>query len=88
MRITDLLKKEGIELNGPSASKEAIIAKMVDLMAATGNLSDPEGYKAAVTKRESEGTTGIGDGIAIPHGKTAAAKSAGLACMVCKDGTE
>ena len=46
MRITDLLKKEGIELNGPSASKEAIIAKMVDLMAATGNLSDPESYKA------------------------------------------
>lgn len=88
MRITDLLKKEGIELNGPSASKEATIAKMVDLMAATGNLSDPEGYKAAVTKREGEGTTGIGDGIAIPHGKTAAAKSAGLACMVCKDGTE
>jgi PTS system fructose-specific IIC component len=88
MRITDLLKKEGIELNGPSASKEATIAKMVDLMAATGNLNDPEGYKAAVTKREGEGTTGIGDGIAIPHGKTAAVDRAGLACMVCKDGTE
>lgn len=88
MRITDLLKKEGIELNGPSASKAETIDRMVDLMAATGNLKDKQGYKKAVLKREEEGTTGIGEGIAIPHGKTAAVKEAGLAAMVCKNGTE
>jgi PTS system fructose-specific IIC component len=88
MRITDLLKKEGIELNGPSATKEETISHMVELMSATGNINDPEGYKAALMKREEEGTTGIGEGIAIPHGKTAAVDRAGLACMVCKDGTE
>ena len=88
MRITDLLKKEGIELNGPSGTKAETISNMVKLMTATGNINDPEGYEAALTKREQEGTTGIGEGIAIPHGKTAAVDHAGLACMVCKDGTE
>jgi PTS system fructose-specific IIC component len=88
MRITDLLKKEGIELNGPSATKAETIDRMVGLMDATGNLKDKEGYKKAVVAREKEGTTGIGEGIAIPHGKTAAVDHAGLAAMVCKDGTE
>lgn len=48
MRISDLLKKEGIDLNGPSASKAKTIDILVDLMAATGNLKDKEVYKKAV----------------------------------------
>ncbi len=88
MRITDLLQKEGIELKGASATKAETIHRMVDLMNKTGNLKDPDAYEKAVLKREEEGTTGIGDGIAIPHGKTAAVKSAGFAAMVCKQGTD
>ena len=84
MRITDLLKKEGIDLQGKSASKSETIDNLVELMDATGNLNDKEGYKKAVVAREEQGTTGIGEGIAIPHGKTSAVKEAGLAVMVSK----
>ena len=88
MRISDLLKKEGIDLNGPSASKAKTIDILVDLMAATGNLKDKEVYKKAVLDREAQGTTGVGEGIAIPHGKSPAVERAGLAAMVCKNGTD
>lgn len=88
MKITDLLVKEGIELNGQAESKKEAIDKMVDLMAATGKLADREAYKAQVLRREEEGTTGIGEGIAIPHGKCDAVKAPGLAAMVLKDGVD
>lgn len=88
MRITDLLKKDGIDLQGKPGTKSETIDKLVALMDATGNLADPEGYKKAVVLREEQGTTGIGEGIAIPHGKTAAVKEPGLAVMVCKEGTD
>lgn len=88
MKITDLLVKEGIELNGKPGSKAEAIDKMVALMAATGKLTDTEGYQAQVLKREEEGTTGIGEGIAIPHGKCDAVKAPGLAAMVVPGGVE
>ena len=88
MKITDLLVKEGIELNGQAASKGEAIDKMVDLMAATGKIADKEAYKAQVLRREEEGSTGIGEGIAIPHGKCDAVKAPGLAAMVLKDGVD
>ncbi|MEG0377504.1 MAG: PTS sugar transporter subunit IIA, partial [Eubacterium sp.] len=88
MRITDLLKKEGIELQGKSASKAETIDHLVELMNKTGNLKDKDAYKRAVITREEQGTTGIGEGIAIPHGKTNAVDHAGLAVMAVKDGTE
>ena len=88
MRITDLLKKEGIELGGKPGSKKETIHTMVDLMAKTGNLKDKAEYEQAVLKREEESTTGIGEGIAIPHGKSEAVSKAGLAAMVVKEGTE
>ncbi len=88
MKITDLLVKEGIELNGHASSKREAIDKMVDLMAATGKITDKEAYKAQVLRREEEGTTGIGEGIAIPHGKCDAVSAPGLAAMVLKDGVD
>ncbi len=88
MKITDLLKKEGIELNGQVKTKQEAIDKMVDLMDATGVIRDKEVYKASVQKREEEGTTGIGEGIAIPHGKCDAVKAPGLAAMVVKGGVD
>lgn len=86
MKITDLLKVNGISLNAAPATKKEAIDTLVDLMASTGNISDKEEYRQAVLSREYSGTTGIGEGIAIPHAKSRAVKTAGLAAMVVKDG--
>lgn len=88
MKITDLLKKNGIALNPNVQTKEEAINKLVDLMDATGRLSDKEAYKKAVLDRESLSTTGIGDNIAIPHAKTSAVKEAGLSSMIITDGID
>ena len=88
MKITDLLMSEGIELNGQVHSKAEAIDKVVDLMVATGKIKDKEAYRAQVLKREEEGTTGTGEGIAIPHGKCDAVKAPGLAAMVVPGGVD
>ena len=88
MRITDLLKKEGIYLNAKVNSKKEAIDTLVDLMNNTGNLNNKDEYKNTVLVREELSTTGIGDGIAIPHGKTSAVDRAGLSSMVVKEGVD
>ena len=88
MKITDLLSKDAIKLNGIANSKQDAINKLVDLMAKNGNLTDKEKYTQVVLKREEESTTGIGEGIAIPHGKTDAVSKPGLSAMVINDGVE
>mgnify|MGYP004631620003 FL=1 len=88
MKITDLLSKDAIKLNGIANSKQDAINKLVDLMAKNGNLTNKEKYTQVVLKREEEGSTGIGEGIAIPHGKTDAVSKPGLSAMVINDGVE
>lgn len=88
MRIIDLLNEKGIDLFGKPASKEETIKQLVDLMEANGNITDKEIFKKAVMDRENEGTTGIGEGVAIPHGKSPVVKEAGLAAMVIKEGAD
>ena len=88
MKITDLLSKDAIKLNGIANSKQDAINKLVDLMAKNGNLTDKEKYTQVLLKREEEGSTGIGEGIAIPHGKTDAVSKPGLSAMVINDGVE
>lgn len=88
MKITDLLVKEGILLNAKVKTKQETIDKAVELMSATGNIKDKEAYKEQVLKREEEGTTGIGEGIAIPHGKCNAVTKPGLAAMVIPEGVD
>lgn len=88
MKITDLLSKDAIKLNGIANSKQDAINKLVDLMAKNGNLTDKEKYTQVVLKREEEGSTGIGEGIAIPHGKTDAVSKPGLSAMVINNGVE
>ena len=88
MRIKDLLKVEAIELGVSAANKEAAIDKLVALHDKVGNLADVEGYKAAILKRESESTTAIGEGLAVPHAKTSAAKHPGLAAITVPDGVD
>ena len=88
MKITELLKRDGIALNVSVLSKSEAIDKLVDLMYGTGNLSDKEAYKEGIWDREKLGSTGIGEGIAIPHAKVAAVKKPGLAAMVVPDGVD
>lgn len=88
MRIRDLLAPESICLNGAAADKKDVLNQMVDLMAKSGKVSDKENYLAAVFAREEEGTTGVGDGIAIPHGRCAGVSKPGLAAMVLPQGVE
>ena len=88
MRITDLLDKRSISLDAAPADKKATLDLAVELMANSGKLSDVEKYRAQVYAREKESTTGIGEGIAIPHGKCDAVKAPGLAAMVIRNGVE
>ncbi len=88
MKITDLLSEKAINLHGKANSKEEAIIQLVDLMVENENINDKEAYKQAVLKREEEGTTGIGEGIAIPHGKTDAVEKPGLAAMIIPDGVD
>lgn len=88
MRVKDLLSPESIDLNGQAADKADVIRKMVDLMDKRGNLLDRETYEKGVFAREEESTTGIGEGIAIPHCKSASVSAPGLAAMVLRDGVD
>lgn len=88
MRIIDLLDDRSILLQGQVQSKKEALDTLVDLMNASGKLKDVETYRNGVYEREKEGSTGIGEGIAIPHCKSAAVKEAGLAAMVVPEGVE
>ena len=88
MKITDLLDKRSISLSGAPTSKSEALDQMVELMAKSGKIDDTEAYRKAVYAREEESTTGIGEGLAIPHGKCDAVNAPGLAAMVIKDGVD
>ena len=88
MRITDLLSKESIRLDGVSSTKKETIRAMADLMEKSGKISDKNAYVEGLIKREEESTTAVGEGIAIPHYKGSAVTKPGLAAMVIKDGTD
>lgn len=88
MRISDLLKKESIELGVKVTGKEEAIDKLVGLMEAGGRLKDKAGYKEGILKREALGSTAVGDGIAIPHAKVDAVKEPGLSAMVVPEGVD
>ncbi|MBV4441325.1 PTS fructose transporter subunit IIABC [Clostridium tyrobutyricum] len=88
MKITELLQKNTIKLNLESNTKSDVIEELVDILNSAGKLNDKEGYKKEILKREAEFSTGIGEGIAIPHAKTAAVKIPALAFGLKKDGLD
>ncbi len=88
MKITDLLKPQSILLNASPTNKADAIYTLGDLMDKGGNLSDKAEYLKAVFAREESGSTGLGDGIATPHAKSAGVKEAGLAAMVVPNGVD
>ena len=88
MRITDLLDRRSVSLTAVPKTKSETLDMAIDLMVKSDKISDREAYRKQVYLREEESTTGIGDGIAIPHGKCDAVKKPGLAAMVIKNGVE
>lgn len=88
MRITDLLDRRSVSLTAAPKTKSETLDMAVDLMVKSEKISDRESYRKQVYLREEESTTGIGEGIAIPHGKCDAVKKPGLAAMVIKNGVE
>lgn len=88
MKITDLLKKDSIDLNVETSNKKDILKKAVELMDNNGNIIDKDKYLELVLKREEEGTTGIGEEIAIPHGKGDSISAPGLAAIVIPNGVD
>ena len=88
MRITDLLDARSISLDCSPKTKQEALDTAVALMVKSGKINDEEAYRRQVYAREEESTTGIGEGIAIPHGKCDAVTKPGLAAMVIKDGVD
>ena len=88
MKITDLLKVEGIKVGATAADQMDAIDQLVALQDASGNINDPAAYKEGILAREAEFSTAVGDGIAIPHAKVAAVKQPGLAAMTVPGGVD
>ena len=88
MRITDLLKSDGVKLNVKVSSKAAAIDELVALHDKCGNLSDVAAYKEGILAREKMGTTAIGMEVAIPHAKSEAVKAPALAAITVPDGVD
>lgn len=88
MKITELLDINSIDLNPQISNKEEAIDHLVNLLDQSGKLNDKEIYKESVLNRGAQSTTGIGDGVAIPHGQSEGVKTAGLSAMVVKEGLD
>ena len=88
MKITDLLRPEGIKINAVPSDQMDAIDQLVALQDASGNIADTVEYKKAILAREGEFSTAVGDGIAIPHAKTKAVKKPGLAAMTLAKGVD
>lgn len=88
MKITDLLKPSSVDLNLKPMAKSQVIDHLVEIMFATGNITDKEIFRQAILAREAQISTGIGEGIAIPHGKSSVVKEGTLVAGICKEGLD
>lgn len=88
MRICDILQPQCVELCSKATSKPEVINRLVELVALTGCLNDRDGFCRAVFDREEKGSTGLGEGVAIPHARSAGVTRPGLAAMVVPDGVD
>ena len=88
MKITDLLSIKTIDLNATAKDKTDVIKKAVKLINNSGAIKNVDSYQKGVFAREKESTTGVGEGIAIPHCKSNVVIKPALAAMVIKDGVD
>lgn len=88
MRLRDLLDESVVKVGLESLDKEECFEEMVELLVRSGRIADREAALAAITQREAEGTTGIGHGVAIPHGKHPSVGTLTAALGISRDGIE
>lgn len=88
MRITEFIDPRGIKLQAKVSDQNDAIDQLIALHESAGNLKDVAGFKKAILEREAKGSTAIGNGIAVPHGKSASVKKAGLVAITCPDGVD
>ncbi len=88
MRIVDLINKESVMLGAAPKSKAEAINMLVELQAKSGNIADKEEYKKGIIAREEQGSTAVGEGIAIPHAKNKGVKAPSLAAMTVPGGVD
>ncbi len=88
MRISEFIDPRGIKLQVALTSQDEAIDKLIALHNEVGNLKDAEVFKEAILAREAKGSTAIGNGIAVPHGKSAAVAKAGLVAITCPQGVD
>lgn len=88
MRITDLLNPESIQLNASPKSKTEAIDMLVALQVKGGKIADENEYKKGILAREEQGSTAVGEGIAIPHAKSSAVNAPSLAAMTVPAGVD
>ncbi|GAA0431563.1 MAG: PTS fructose transporter subunit IIABC [Bacillota bacterium] len=88
MNITELLKQDIMILEVKANSKEDVIQAMADRLGQAGRLNDKEAYIEAIWNREKQSSTGIGEGVAIPHAKTSAVKTPAIAFARSRAGVE
>lgn len=88
MRIIDLIKASAIELGVSVASKDEAIDKLISLHSGAGNLADVEKYKEAILAREAQGSTAIGEGIAVPHAKSDSVRVPALSAITVPNGVD
>jgi mannitol/fructose-specific phosphotransferase system IIA component (Ntr-type) len=88
MRLRDLLDESVVKVGLKSANKEQCFEEMIDLLVQAGRIADRAGALAAVRQREAQGTTGIGQGVGIPHGKHASIPTLTAALGISQRGIE
>lgn len=88
VKITELLRPEGVALGMQASTRDDVIDQLAELQVAGGAVTDAAGYTEAVLERESTFSTAVGEGIAIPHAKTAAAERPGLVVATLEQGVD
>lgn len=88
MKTIDMFSKERVKFELTATNKDQVIQELIDVLVADGKIHDKEAFRAAVLKREGEFSTGIGMGIAIPHGKSSAVKEASIVFGRSKEGLD
>lgn len=88
MKITDLMLKQAIKLELSASSKMEVIEELIDMLYGAERITNKDKFKKAILKREKQSTTGIGEGVAIPHAKNKYVKEPTIAFGYSKDGID
>lgn len=88
MKLSDLLDDRAIKVGLEGEDKEEVFAEMIEMLVRTGRVSDRQRALQAILGREAMATTGIGNGVAVPHGKDASLRKLAAALGISQKGVE